>query len=626
MRIERVVVSLGIGILWASAVIGAEAPVLKVEVDARELPRRLVHTTIEFAAKPGPLALWYPKWIPGTHGPKGRIEDIAGLRVETDTGTNLPWRRDEIDFYRFLVTVPEGAKSIRVKLETICEPNTPEMSGVFTYGTSSLGIVNWNTCLVYPEGHRADDQPVEARLSLPEGWKFATSLKHETPSPGVVEVETVSLTELIDSPVLTGRHLRSIPLDPAGGPPVFLDIVSESPLALQLAPKVIDAYSKMVREAMALFGTAHYRQYRLLVVCSDGFGRFGLEHLQSSMNGVPEKALVDDKLRKGSVATLLPHEYAHSWCGKYRRPAEMITPDFRDPQKTKLLWVYEGLDTYLGDVLAVRSGLVTPDEYRYMLNDHVRNLMRTTGRDWRPLEDTAVASSRSRYPGQSWNQMRRRQDYYHEGMLIWYEADALIRERTDGKKSLDDFCRRFFAAVPGKKHVAGFDLADVVRDLNATVAYDWEGFLRERVEKPRPNLPLDVIGRLGYRLKYADTPPPADLRSPAQAENPAGDTLGLTIAATGQISAVDPGMPADKAGVAPGMKAIGVNGKKFSSERLKDAIADSVTLRKLSLLIEDGEEFRTIEVPYADGLRYLELERAPGKTDVLAEILKPRTK
>jgi predicted metalloprotease with PDZ domain len=365
----------------------------------------------------------------------------------------------------------------------------------------------------------------------------------------------------------------------------------------------------------------------LLVVCSDSFGRFGLEHLGSSMNGVAERGLVDDRQRKGSIATLLPHEYAHSWCGKYRRPAEMITADFSMPQKTKLLWVYEGLDTWLGEVLAVRGGLVTLDEYRYMLNDHVRNLSRTTGREWRPLEDTAVASHRSRYPGQAWNQMRRRQDYYHEGMLIWYEADTVIRELTDGKKSLDDFCRSFFVAVPDKKHVAGFDLADVVRDLNAVAEYDWAAFFRDRVEKPQPALPLEVLGRLGYRLKYADTPPPAELRSPVQIENPAADTLGMTvISATAQISAVDPGMPADKAGVAPGMKLIGVNGRKYSGDRLRDAIADSVTKRSVSLLIEEGEEFRTIEIPYADGLRYLELERAPGKSDILAEILKPKAK
>ncbi|MBI1323192.1 M61 family peptidase [bacterium] len=626
MKFDRSILVAGVLHLISLTGFGADAPAMKVVVDARDLPRRLVHTTIDLPCEPGPLALWYPKWIPGTHGPKGRIEDIAGLRVETADGTNLPWKRDEVDLYRFLVTVPPGAKSVRIRLDTACEPHSPEMSGVFTYGTSSLGIVNWNTCLLYPEGYRSDDQPVQARLTLPEGWKSATSLKHEKLKTGEIVVDTVSLTELIDSPVLAGRHLRSIPLDPAGGPPVFLDIVSESPQALLLAPKVVDAYSKMVREAMALFGSAHYREYHLLVVCSEGFGRFGLEHLGSSMNGVPERALVDDKLRKGSVATLLPHEYAHSWCGKYRRPAEMITADFRDPQKTKLLWVYEGLDTWLGDVLAVRSGLVTADEYRYMLNDHVRNLTRTTGREWRPLEDTAVASHRSRYPGQSWNQMRRRQDYYHEGMLIWYEADALIRERTDGKKSLDDFCRSFFAAVPGKKHVAGFALEDVVRELNAIAEYDWDRFFRDRVEKPQPALPREVVGRLGYRLKYADTPPPAELRSPTQTENPAADTLGLAILPTGQIGAVDPGMPADKAGVAPGMKVIGVNGRKFSLDRLRDGIADSVTKRGVTFLIEDGEEFRTIEIPYTDGLRYLELERAPGKPDVLAEILKPRAK
>jgi predicted metalloprotease with PDZ domain len=288
--------------------------------------------------------------------------------------------------------------------------------------------------------------------------------------------------------------------------------------------------------------------------------------------------------------------------------------------------VYEGLTEYLGEVLSVRAGLLTPDEYKLTLTSHIRGLSRTAGRQWRPLEDTAVAAHIARGPGRSWNQLRRTQDFYMEGMLLWYECDAIIREKTDGAKSLDDFCKRFFAAVPGKKTVAGYELADVVRDLNATAAYDWEAFLRRRAEAPQESLPLDVVGRLGYRLKYSDKPPGAELKFAAlHPDNPGADSLGVVIEG-GVIRAVDPGLPADKAGLAPGVKVIGVNGKKFSTNRFRDAIADSVTRKKVELLIEDGEDFRTVAVPYADGLRYLELERVSTRPDVLGEILKPRTK
>jgi predicted metalloprotease with PDZ domain len=304
----------------------------------------------------------------------------------------------------------------------------------------------------------------------------------------------------------------------------------------------------------------------------------------------------------------------------------MITPDFHTPQKTKLLWVYEGLTEYLGEVLMVRSGLVTPEEYRVTLTGHIRALSRTTGRQWRPLADTAVASHLARNPGRSWNGLRRAQDYYMEGMLLWYECDAIIRERTDGARSLDDFCKRFFAPVPGRKAVAGYEFEDVVRELGATAEYDWEGLLRRRVTAPQESLPLDVVGRLGYRLRYTDKPPAADTRVTAPPpDNPAADSLGVVIV-NGRVAAVDPGLPADKAGLAPGLRVIGVNGKRYSTNRLRDAIADSVTRKKVELLLEDGDEFRTVVVPYADGLRYLELARVDGRPDVLGAILKPRAK
>jgi predicted metalloprotease with PDZ domain len=626
VRLAAAIVGLCLVIGSAAA---ADPPAVAVEVDARELPRKLLHTTLDIPCKPGLLRLWYPKWLPGSHGPHGRVEDVAGFRAQTPEGTPVPWTRDEVELHCFVIKVPKGTASVRVKLDTVCESTGQNAAGIHTAGTRDVGVINWNTCLVYPQGPAADDQPVRVRLRLPDGWKYATALKAEPPKgkDRVTTLRPVSLATLVDNPLIAGRHLKTFKLDAGPGPPAFLHVTSESPEALKLDPKVVGLYSRVVREAWALFGVAHYPEYHFLVVCSDALGRFGLEHLSCSLHGVGERGLIDDKLRKGWwLANLLPHEYAHSWCGKYRRPAAMITPDFHTPQKTKLLWVYEGLTEYLGEVLSVRAGLLTPDEYKATLAAHIRGLSRTTGRQWRALEDTAVAAHLARNPGKSWNQLRRLQDFYMEGMLLWYECDAIIREKTDGAKSLDDFCKRFFAAVPGKKTVVGYDLADVVRALNATAKYDWEAFLRRRVEAPQQSLPLDMVGRLGYRLKYSDKQAGAELKGAVlPPDNPAADSLGVVLQA-GVVRAVDPELPGDKAGLAPGMKVIAVNGKKFSLNRLRDAIADSVTRKKVELLIEDGEDFRTVVVAYADGLRYLELERVSTKPDVLGEILKPRTK
>ena len=616
------------GMLIRSQAWGADLPAIEIQVDARELPRRLVHTTLDIPCQAGPLRLWYPKWIPGSHAPKGRVEDVGGLRIETPDGTSIPWKRDEIEMHCFALKVPDGVKSIRVKLDTICEASGSDAAGIYTYGNASIGTINWNTCLLYPEGVLVDELPVKVRLRLPKDWKLATALKREPAVDGWIPFQQVSLSTLIDSPLITGRNLRTFKLSAEGKVPVYLHMTSESAEALNLDAKVIEMYSKLVREAEALFGVVHYPEYHFLVVCTDDGGRFGVEHLTSSMNGVSERSLIDDQYRKGWVAMLLPHEYAHSWCGKYRRPADRVTPDYHTPMKTKLLWVYEGLDTYLGEVLMVRSGIVSPEEYRTTLMRSIRNMSATTGRQWRPLEDTALASHISRNPGRSWNQLRRMQDYYPEGMLLWYECDTIIRERTDGAKSLDDFCKRFFAKVKGRDIVAGHDYQDVIRDLKAVVDYDWDSLLQRRVMAVQETLPLDVVERLGYRLHYTDKPPVLPPNPPAwgpDSDVNAADSLGLTFV-NGQITVVVPGMPADQSGMAPTMKVIGVNGKKFSSNRLRDALADSISRKKVEFLVEEGDEFRTITIPYAGGLRYLELVRIDGKPDVLGNILKPLSK
>jgi predicted metalloprotease with PDZ domain len=321
---------------------------------------------------------------------------------------------------------------------------------------------------------------------------------------------------------------------------------------------------------------------------------------------------------------LLPHEYVHSWCGKFRRPAGLCTPDFHTPHKTRLLWVYEGLAEYLGEVLMVRGGLVTPMEYREMLAATISTLSHREGRRWRSLEDTAVASHLLRGSSPNWNDLRREQDYYFEGALLWLEVDAMLRERSQGKRSLDDFCRKFLGANPSHARMVPYELPEILAILRELADFDWDAFFARRTSQPLDALPLEVVSRCGYRLRYA-AEPSGYLRYQERGTVSALDSLGLSFSAEGRILNVVPGMIGDRAGLAPGMKVIGVNSKTFSRQRLLDALADSVAFRKIEFLLVEGEEFRTVSLNYSDGLRYLELIRDPSKPDILAEILKPAT-
>jgi predicted metalloprotease with PDZ domain len=609
---------------WTHAAVAA-GPTLQIEVDARDLPRRLLHTRIQMPCQPGKLRLWFPKWVPGTHGPGGPVQNVGGLRLETPDGKPVPWRRDEVEIYRVECDVPAGVKSINVRLDVICNEAAVAAAGYLSYGNESLGIINWGTCLMYPEGPSREDILVHLSLRLPKDWKFATALKTE-PGPaesGRTTFQTVSLGELVDSPLIGGEHLRTIPLDSGAYPPAFFDLVSESPGALEIRPEVVKLYSRVVREAGELFGACHYSEFHFLITCSDDLGYLGLEHLSSSLNGVHEHDLNDDNRRKGWVANLIPHEYVHSWCGKFRRPAGMCTSDFHTPEKTKLLWVYEGLAEYLGEVLMVRSGLVDLKEYRETLAQTISTLSHREGRRWRSLEDTAVASHLLRRGNPNWVDLRREQDYYFEGALIWLEADAIIRERSQGKKSLDDFCRKFLGKNSSTAQVVPYELPEIVQDLRELADFDWEQFLTQRVTQPQDALPLDVVGRCGYRINYA-TRPSSHAANQERGSISARDSIGLIFSGDGSITHVIPGMIGDRAGLAPGMKVIGVNNKTFSRQRLLDALAKSVTARKIELLLTEGEQFRTIVLNYADGPRYLELVRDTAKPDILAEILKPR--
>jgi predicted metalloprotease with PDZ domain len=613
------------GLLWAVAIsLNAAAVPVRIEVDATDAPRKILHARLTIPAPPGKLVLHYPKWLPGEHGPNGPITDLVGLQVKA-AGQPIPWQRDAEDMYAFQVEVPAGAEAINVALDYLLPPNAEGFSSAAS-STAQLLVLSWHQVVLYPRGPRMDNIQYAATLRLPEGWRFATALPVAAQSSERIEFSPVSLEALIDSPVLAGAHVRTFDLTPGATPAHQLHVAADSAAALELKPELARQFSHLVAEARALFGSHHYRQYHFLLTLSEHVAHFGLEHHESSDNRRPERYLVDDEVRL-PMAVLLPHEMVHSWNGKYRRPTAMVAPDFHQPMRTELLWVYEGLTDYLGVVLTARCGLWTQENFREDLALTAALLEAQAGRSWRSLADTAVAAQilfPARDEGTAW---RRSVDFYAEGDLIWLEADVLIRRLSQGQRSLDDFCRRFCGGESGPPRVVSYTLEDVLSALNETAAHDWRGFFQQRIYTPNPRAPLGGIEGAGWRLVYKDTRPNL-LKSQETAKKYTDLTfsLGLTIREDGRIIDVIPRSPADRAGIGPAMKLVAVNGRRWSPEFLRSALkAGTTNLAPIELLVENHDFFKTCAVDYHQGEKYPQLERDTDQPDLLADILKPLT-
>ncbi|MBK1879620.1 hypothetical protein [Pelagicoccus mobilis] len=608
-----------------TAALSAKPFSMSLEVDASEISRKLVHARMTFATTPGELAIRYPEWIPGIHAPRGPIENMGGLRIFDEKGERLHWTRDPIDRFRFLVDVPKGNKELTIELDYICSQPSTNSSSVDTYGNTYVGIINWNTLVVYPEEHQHTDIEVSTKLTLPHKWKLGSAIPAEK-TDDVWRLAPVTLLELVDSPAIMGEHLRSFDLTTEGFPSCKLLATSESSAALIVPDETLEKFRNLVLESSLLFGGAHFEEYSFLVMCSDEIPNIGLEHLKSSLNGISERALVDEKKLLGWEGSLLPHEFVHSWCGKFRCPDGMHTHDFHTPKDSRLLWVYEGLTQHLGEVLTTRSGIWDIDHLKSTLAHNIRSRRATTGRQWRSLEDTAAAAYQLRGGSKHWSSLRRNQDYYNEGLLFWLEIDAILRTETDNAVTLDDFTQKFLGAnYPGGTRLP-FSEEEVIETLKSLHDYDWDKLVDERIRKPQEKLTVDFVELLGYKLRYSDE------RSDSQKyfENTynyanAHDSLGMNVSSSGKVSSnVVTGMPADLAGIAPGMIIIGVNDRKFSLNRFRDAIADTVMHGEVRFLVEDGDRFRTLTVKYDGGLRYLELVRDESKPDLIEAIYSPR--
>jgi predicted metalloprotease with PDZ domain len=606
----------------SAAAAPATSPTVTLAVDATTAPRKIFHASLKIPATPGDLVLYYPKWIPGEHAPDGPVIDLAGLKFYAG-GKTLKWRRDLLDGFTLHVEVPVGAAEITAELDFL-SPATFE--GGFSAGSSAtdkLAVISWNQVLLYPKGFKSDDINYSASLKLPEGWKFGTPLPVTSQSGNEIKFATVSLTTLVDSPVITGEFLKVVPL--AQDPPTEMDIAADSAAALEAPQETWDRYRSLVDQAQKLFGAHHYRDYHFLYTLSDHVAHFGLEHYESDDSRVDERALVDDTARKMS-AGLLPHEYVHSWNGKFRRPADLSTPDYQQPMQDDLLWVYEGLTNYLGFVLTARSGLLTPEQDRDDLAITAATLDHTPGREWRNLQDTADAAPQLYFSPRAWESWRRSTDFYSEDTLNWLWVDVIIRQQSKGAKTIDDFCHLFHGAPSTGPALKTYTFDDVVAALNQIVPYDWRGFWTERLTNYGPGAPLGGIEGSGWKVVYDETP--SEMMSGMSGMYhfvPAGLPIGLMLNDDGLISDTTEGMLAAKAGIGPGMKLMAVNGRRFSPEILRDAIkAAKQGSTPIDLLVENSDYYKTYKINYHDGEKYPHLVRDDSRPDLLTEILKAK--
>lgn len=574
--------------------------------------------------KPGALTLYYPKWIPGDHSPDGPIGELLGLQI-TAGGKRIAWHRDEVDMFAFHLTVPTGVARIDVRFQLpVRNRITPHLMGL-----------EWNGVALYYAGYPSSAQIFQPTLVIPAGWRYASALKTEDGSGGRVTFKPVPFNTLVDSPVIAGQYFREIDVTPSGSSVHrYLDLVGDDAAAIGISAAQIAAYRRLVEQAQALFHSHHYDDYHFLLTLSDYTSKGGLEHHRSS----------DDRARSGAKmfadaahfmldASLLPHEYTHSWNGKFMRPAQLWQPDFERPEHTRMLWVYEGLTVYLGDMLTVRSGLWSPQTWREVVAYRAAAMANRPGREWRPLIDTSVAAQLAYSSPRRWSSWRRGTDFYPEGELLWLAVDMKIRTLSHDRHSIDDFAQRFFGVDNGSFVTHTYTFNDVVRALNAVQPYDWARFLRGWLDGVGQQVPLlSGIEASGWQLAYSDEPGGYEkaLENVGEGELEGKGinemfSVGMFLDNAGKVVDVSWDGPAFKAGLAPGMSLMSINGIPYSTQLLRAEIMhaqkDGEALR---IQAKDDGTVELYTVHYDGGLKYPHLIRAPGKTDYLEQILAPK--
>jgi predicted metalloprotease with PDZ domain len=588
-----------------------------LDVDATNLSQQIFRMRMSIPVKPGPLTLLYPQWLPANHGPNGPITQLAGLKF-TAGGKPVEWTRDPVQVFAFHVNVPEGASVLEAEYQYLSPLDTSQ--GRITMTDEILGV-QWPSVTLYPAGYVARRINVQANLKLPAGWQYATALETSSRQGDDVHFKAHDLETLIDSPLFAGHYFRQFDLDPGAKVPVRLNVFADSPDSLEAKPEQIEAHRKLVKQAYKLFGSHHYNHYDFLFALSDEFGGIGREHHQSSENGV-KPGYFTDWAKSESGRDLLPHEYTHSWDGKFRRPAGQDVPNFNTPLQNSLLWVYEGQTQYWGNVLGARSGLVSASGARDALAATAARYDSIAGRAWRAMQDTVNDPILNARRPLGWANWQRSEDYYSEGQLIWLDVDTLIREKSGDKRSLDDFAHAFYGINDGSFLPAFYTFEDVVAALNKVQPYDWATFLHSRLEGHGPGAPLDGLARAGWKLVYTDTP--TDLIKSADDRNKAIDlsySLGFTATQDGGIRNVIWDGVGFRAGLAANTSIVAVNNRAYKPDVLKAAIKAAKDGKEpIQLLVKKGNVLRTIALDYHGGLRYPRLERIPGTKDRLEGI------
>jgi predicted metalloprotease with PDZ domain len=594
---------------------------IKVEIDATNLGQRIFRVKETIPVQSGELTLLYPMWVPGGHTPRNAIDKIAGITFKAD-GQKLEWKRDTIDIAAFHLTVPEGVSTITAEFDFLTP--TDRSQGRIVMAPNMLNL-QFLSAVLYPAGHYAHQIQFDPVVTYPAGWTAYTALDVESSAGSTIDYVDVPLDILVDSPVYAGRYAKQIDLTPAGSDvPVRLDIIADAPRYLETKPEQVKVHKAMVEQALKLFGAQHYDHYDLLFSLSDQMGGNGLEHQRSSENGVGPGYFTEWKEKTG-FTDLLAHEYTHSWNGKYRRGADLWTPNYNVPMQDSLLWVYEGQTQYWGNVLAARSGMRPMDASRDALAMVAATYAdNRPGLAWRNVQDTTndpIIASRA---PRAYRNYQMSEDYYSAGQMIWLEADALIRNKTNNRKSLDDFARAFFGVNDGEWKVQNtYTFEDVVATLDGVMPYDWATFLRDRLDGK-----VGLTGGIeasGWKLVYKDEP---TALAKSYASRGGADfvySLGLSLGKDGGISDVRWDSPAFNAGLGTGATVIAVNGQAYDKDVLEEAVKAAKTgTAPIELMVKEFDRYRTVAIDYHGGLRYPHLERIEGTPDRLTPILTAR--
>jgi predicted metalloprotease with PDZ domain len=603
------------------AVGGASYPgTIVLTVDARNNSQQIFQIHESIPVKAGKLTLLYPQWLPGNHGPTGPLNALAGLKF-TGNGKTIEWTRDPLNVYAFHLNVPAGVTSVEADYEFLSPLESNQ--GRITMTDNIVGV-QWNAMSLYPAGYGARNITYQPNLILPQGFQFGTALETESQSGNKVAFKPLDMQTMVDSPLFSGRYFKRIDLDPGAKVPVHLNIVADNAESLEAKPEQIAPHLALVQQAYKLYQSQHYKHYDFLFALSDEFSGIGLEHHQSSENGVKNDYFTDWK--KSEVGRdLLAHEYTHSWDGKFRRPAGQNVANFNTPLNDDLLWVYEGQTQYWGNVLAVRSGLVAREHSLDLLANVAARYDHVRGRDWRSVLDTTNDPIINMRRPLGWANWSRSEDYYSEGQLVWLDADTKIRELSGDKLSLNDFAAKFFGVENGNNRALHYTFDDVVKTLNGVQPYDWAGFLHQRIGGVNAHAPLDGLTRGGWKLVYADTP--TDFMKIAEERSKLTNfaySLGFSVDKDGKVAGIEWDSPGFKAGLTSSSTIVAVNGSAYTPGVLTAAVkAAKGSDKKIDLLIKKGSQFRTVSVDYHEGLKYPRLERIEGTPDRLSAILSP---